>query len=439
MPDDSQSPFDDRSDAPQASGRRVLWRRRRLAPPVQSGTWNLRSGTLVSSNESSDSADHVARLAELTERVVLLEEALRTDRDLSIAMAPTDLSDRPGPTCIVWNREGRVVFEHFGEPALFVRPSVSASRLGAAITQAQQDAYDGNVSVDIVQIYGPPRRDLVVIGEALFDRASGGDDPSVPMRQAGTVVRVIDISPQRRIEEMRRDFVTNISHELRTPVGAIGVLAEMIVGEENPETTQRLVSRLEVESSRLARMIDDLLELAIAEASDPAIDEQCDVMEAVSSAIDRIVPGAEAKQIMVEVVQETDGGRPRVRGTTAQLASALHNLLDNAVKYSEARSTVVVRVNSTADPNEVVLDVIDRGVGIPGPDRERIFERFYRVDPARTRGTAGSGGTGLGLSIVRHLVTNIGGKVSVHSIEGYGSTFTIQLPALSRSSQQGSA
>jgi signal transduction histidine kinase len=253
----------------------VLWRRRRVpSASTQLGTWNLRAGELVPSTEPRDSPDQAALVAELTERVVLLEEALRTDRDLSIAMAPTDLSDRPGPTCIVWNREGRVVFEHFGEPGLFVKPSVSASRLGAAITTAQEDAYDGNVSVDIVQIYGPPRRDLVVIGEALFDRATvlSGDEP---IKQAGTVVRVIDISPQRRIEEMRRDFVTNISHELRTPVGAIGVLAEMIVGEENPETTHRLVSRLEVESSRLGRMIDDLLELAIAEASDPAVDEDC--------------------------------------------------------------------------------------------------------------------------------------------------------------------
>jgi two-component system, OmpR family, sensor histidine kinase SenX3 len=438
VPDDSHLHGDDGSESPRAEGRRVLWRRRRVQSVPQLGTWNLRAGELVSSTQSYETPDQTALIAELTERVVLLEEALRTDRDLSIAMAPTDLSDRPGPTCIVWNREGRVVFEHFGEPALFVKPSVSASRLGAAITAAQHDAYDGNVSVDIVQIYGPPRRDLVVVGEALFDRPSEAAGTELP-RQAGTVVRVIDISPQRRIEEMRRDFVTNISHELRTPVGAIGVLAEMIVGEQNPETTQRLVSRLEIESSRLARMIDDLLELAIAEASDPAIDNDCDVIEAVGSALDRIAPGAEGKQITVDVVEETNGMRPRVRGTTAQLASALHNLLDNAVKYSDAGSTVVVKVNSIADPDVVVLDVIDRGVGIPAPDRERIFERFYRVDPARTRGTAGSGGTGLGLSIVRHLVTNIGGKVSVHSIEGYGSTFTIQLPVLSRSPQQGTA
>jgi two-component system, OmpR family, sensor histidine kinase SenX3 len=405
------------------------WRRSRKSTAMQTGTWNLQAGALVPT-DGTEAIDQELVVAQLKERIVLLEEALRTDRDLSIAISPTDLSERPGPTCIVWNQDGRVVFEHFGEPTLFVKPSVSASRLGAAISTAHHNASDGNVSVDIVQIYGPPRRDLVVIGETLFDRSLDNADAGNERSAVGIVVRVIDISAQRRIEEMRRDFVTNISHELRTPVGAIGVLAEMITGEESPEVRRRLVSRIDVESARLARMIDDLLELAVAEASDPASTEACDVREAIDSALDRITPGAEAKQVTIEVEVEPGTSNPRVSGTTPQLASALHNLLDNAVKYSEIGSIVVVKLDSVTSPNEVSIAVTDRGVGIPGPDRERIFERFYRVDPARTRGTGGTGGTGLGLSIVRHLVTNLGGRVGVQSIEGYGSTFTIQLPLL---------
>lgn len=402
----------------------------------------------------------VAHVEELSDRIALLEEALRADRDLSSGRSPVDVSERPGPTCIVWSRTGTMIFEHHGEPGLFIEPSVSATRLNAAIEVARLEAQGGNVSVDIVNTYGPPRRDLVVIGEALFRsdsqsmravlfdpvthaavsgsghgvEAAPHDSPDLDGRghreAIGVVVRVVDISAQRRIEEVRRDFVTNISHELRTPVGAIGVLAEMIAGEDSPELVKRLVGRLEIESARLARMIDDLLELAVVEASDPDPDERCDVSEAVTSAFDRIAPGAEAKNMTIEWIDLPHPDHPLVAGSSRQLASALHNLLDNAVKYSDPNSRVQVKVDSSSSPGEVLLSVIDQGVGIPSRDRERIFERFYRVDPARARKTGAAGGTGLGLSIVRHLVDNLGGTVEVSSIEGHGSTFTIRLPAL---------
>ncbi len=357
---------------------------------------------------------HNELVASLQDRVALLEAALRSDRDLSIAIAPTDLANRPGPTCLVWDHTGRAVFTHHGEPALFVGPSVSATRLNAAIEVVKRKAESGVLNIEIVQIYGPPRRDMVVVGETLVDDGE----------QLGVAVRVIDISAQRKHDEARRDFVTNISHELRTPVGAIGVLAEMMTSAESPDVLLRLADRVDVEAARLSRMIDDLLQLAIAESSDPASDSHFEVFEAVEIALDRITPGAAAKNIVIKLVKGAAPQKLSVNGTSAELASALHNLLDNAVKYSPVGSIVEVHIDQ---PNgtEVCVSVVDHGEGIPSPDRARIFERFYRVDPARARGT---GGTGLGLSIVRHLVSNLGGTVDVVSIEGHGSTFAIRLP-----------
>ncbi len=421
------SPVSAPTDDATGESRRVLWRRRPgPAPRVTSGVVSPPT-THPTNTGPTTLAEYEHTIKTLSQRVVLLEEALRTDRDLSLVASPVHHADRPGSTCFVWDAEGSLMFEHVGEPALFVRPSVSASRLNAAIALARSDAENGHLSVDVVQIYGPPRRDLVVIGEALYNRAQPVDDNT---KAAGVVVRVIDITPQRRMEEIRRDFVTNISHELRTPVGAIGVLAEMIAGEPSAELRDRMVGRLEIESSRLARMIDDLLELAVAEASDPVVNQAFDVMDGVSAALDRIEPGAQAKSIAIELVSKVGSTPTLVRGTAPQLASALHNLLDNAVKYSDDRSVVFLEVDALKQNDAVTISVIDEGAGIPSRDRERIFERFYRVDPARARATGGAGGTGLGLSIVRHLVTNMGGTVQVHSIEGHGSTFSIVLPKL---------
>jgi two-component system sensor histidine kinase SenX3 len=221
---------------------------------------------------------------------------------------------------------------------------------------------------------------------------------------------------------MRRDFVANISHELKTPVGALSLLAETISSETDASVIRRLAERMQDESMRVGRTIDDLLELSRIEAEEAPRREPVPVHLAVAEAADRVAPAAEQREISIAVAEPPH--RLTVLGDRRQLVSAVYNLLDNAVKYSDAGSTVeVVTVTNGA---WVELAVRDHGDGIPVRDLERIFERFYRVDRARSRET---GGTGLGLAIVRHVANNHKGEVRVTSREGEGSTFTLRLPA----------
>jgi two-component system sensor histidine kinase SenX3 len=210
-----------------------------------------------------------------------------------------------------------------------------------------------------------------------------------------------------------------VSHELRTPVGAIGVLAETLVDESDPETIHRLAGRIRCEAERVGSIISDLLDLSRLEASGSDERAVVDIGEVVNAAAERVRPAAERSDVTVGVRPLPEA---RVTGDFRQLVSALANLLDNAVKYSDAGSRVElsVVVDGTVD-----VIVRDAGIGIPSRELGRIFERFYRVDRARSRQT---GGTGLGLAIVRHIATNHGGEVLVDSREGEGSVFTFRLP-----------
>jgi two-component system sensor histidine kinase SenX3 len=262
-----------------------------------------------------------------------------------------------------------------------------------------------------LELHGPPPRTLEVTGTPM-----GRSD-----RPLGTVVLVDDVSELRRLEAVRRDFIANVSHELRTPVGAMGVLAETLADEPDPEVMRRLASRITSEAERAGRLIDGLLDLSRIEAGGAGGEDSLDAGALVASAVERVEPLA--AQLGVDVVVGASGAGLVVRGDERQLVSAVVNLLENAVKYSDERSAVEVSAGATDGWVDVV--VRDRGVGIPAKDLERIFERFYRVDRARSRDT---GGTGLGLSIVRHVATNHGGDVLVQSQEGLGSTFTLRLP-----------
>jgi two-component system, OmpR family, sensor histidine kinase SenX3 len=263
-----------------------------------------------------------------------------------------------------------------------------------------------------VEVFGPPRRTLEVRALPL---GREGD-------RLGVLVVIDDVSARRRLEAVRRDFVANISHELKTPVGALVLLAETLLSEDDPAVAQRLAQRLLDESLRVSRTIDDLLELSRIEAEEQALRDPVPVHLCVAEAVDRVRPAAERRS--VELVVEEPDARATVVGDRRQLVSAISNLLDNAVKYSDADSTVEVRART--DGQWVEIGVQDHGIGIPRRDLGRIFERFYRVDRARSRDT---GGTGLGLAIVRHVANNHHGEVSVQSQEGEGSTFTLRLPA----------
>jgi two-component system sensor histidine kinase SenX3 len=216
--------------------------------------------------------------------------------------------------------------------------------------------------------------------------------------------------------------VANVSHELKTPVGALGLLAETLADEEDAAVIRRLAHRMQAEAMRVGRTIHDLLDLSRLESEESPEREPVAVHLAVGQAVEQVRGAAEARGVVLEVADI--GRRITVPGDRRQLVSAVYNLLDNAVKYSEPASSVHLRCATNGD--WVELSVQDHGIGIPTRDYERIFERFYRVDRARSRET---GGTGLGLAIVRHVATNHGGRISVTSREGEGSTFFLRLPA----------
>jgi two-component system, OmpR family, sensor histidine kinase SenX3 len=286
--------------------------------------------------------------------------------------------------------------------------------LDEAIERHGDRARRGESSTETIEMYGPPRTVLVVEAR--------------PVRSGGSVVFVDDISERRRMDQVRTDFVANISHELKTPVGALSVLAETLEGERDPETIARVVARMLAEAERAARTIDDLMELSRIELGGEREVEPITIDEIVAGALERVEELGVQRGIGVSTLDPVapDGRRPgaiRVLGDRRQLVSAVGNLVENAVKYSHQGGTVQVRVTQTGDRVEIA--VADQGVGIPQRDLDRIFERFYRVDRARSRAT---GGTGLGLSIVRHVATNHGGEVRVASTEGEGSTFVLRLP-----------
>jgi two-component system, OmpR family, sensor histidine kinase SenX3 len=245
----------------------------------------------------------------------------------------------------------------------------------------------------------------------------------VRLRDPGHVCLLVeDISEARRVDAVRRDFVANVSHELKTPVGAMSLLAEALLdAADDPAAVRRFASRMQRESLRLSRLVQELIDLSRLQGADPLPEvEEVSVDAVVAEAVDRNRMTAAARRI--ELVS---GGEPGVTvlGSETQLVTALSNLLDNAIAYSPESTRVAVGVRRREDAVEV--SVTDSGIGIAESDLERVFERFYRADPARSRAT---GGTGLGLAIVKHVAGNHGGSVSVWSIEGEGSTFTLRLP-----------
>jgi two-component system sensor histidine kinase SenX3 len=261
-----------------------------------------------------------------------------------------------------------------------------------------------------------------------------GFDRTLTARVAPLGARLVlalvdDRTRERRVEAVRRDFVANVSHELKTPVGAIRLLAEAVTdASDDPEAVQRFANRMLTESDRLSRLVQQIIELSRLQGHDPLeTPVMVDIDAAVATAVDTSATEAEAKRIRVEA-----RGEPglEVFGSQEQIGAAISNLVANAVAYSNDGSRVVVTTRSQGD--QVQVSVVDQGIGIPAGDIDRIFERFYRVDPARHRST---GGTGLGLSIVKHVAATHGGDISVWSVQGQGSTFTLTLPHNSQPGQ----
>jgi two-component system sensor histidine kinase SenX3 len=244
-----------------------------------------------------------------------------------------------------------------------------------------------------------------------------------PVGSDGTVALLLeDLTEQMRVDAVRRDFVANVSHELKTPVGALQLLAETIAEcSDDPDTVRRFAARMSTESQRLSTLVQELIDLSRLQGAEPmAGHEVISLAVAAAEAVDRVRLAADAKEIQLSVTADP---AIAVQGDMRQLVMAVSNLLENAIAYSPPRTNVKVTVQRRGDSVELLVQ--DEGIGIPKKHQERIFERFFRVDPARSRMT---GGTGLGLSIVKHVATNHGGLVSVWSVEGAGSTFTLSLP-----------
>ncbi|HVQ50276.1 MAG TPA: ATP-binding protein, partial [Mycobacterium sp.] len=226
-----------------------------------------------------------------------------------------------------------------------------------------------------------------------------------------------------RMEATRRDFVANVSHELKTPVGAMGVLAEAVLASsDDPETVSRFAGMMVAESHRLADMVGELIELSRLQGAERLPDlEAVDVDTVVSEALSRHKVAADNSDIAVTTDAPTGF---RVLGDQTLLVTAIANLVSNAIAYSPNGSSVSISRRRRGDNIEIA--VTDRGIGIDGADQERVFERFFRVDKARSRAT---GGTGLGLAIVKHVAANHNGSIRLWSQPGTGSTFTLSIPA----------
>ncbi|MET0767726.1 MAG: ATP-binding protein [Aeromicrobium sp.] len=247
-----------------------------------------------------------------------------------------------------------------------------------------------------------------------------------PLTSRLILVLADDRTREHRVESIRRDFVANVSHELKTPVGALNLLAEA-VGEakDDPEAVVRFSARMHLESERLTRLVQQIIDLSRLQ-NDVLSDDATTIKigELVSEACEHSATDAEHKGIDIVTSVEPD---LHVHGDRGQLHAAVSNLVENAVTYSPEGSHVTV--TAQRDGEDVRLTVADNGIGIPGDELDRIFERFYRVDPARARAT---GGTGLGLSIVKHVAASNGGSVEVWSEPGLGSSFTLVLPAFTQ-------
>lgn len=242
------------------------------------------------------------------------------------------------------------------------------------------------------------------------------------------LVLFADHTSARKIEEMRRDFVANVSHELKTPIGAISLLAETIDDcADEPELVHKFTGQLQKESQRLGDLVQEIIQLSRLQEGDALTNpELVDIHTVIADAADRVRVEAETRNIALRVGKARPGAELFVYGDYALLTTAVRNLLDNAVRYSNAQSTV--SVGASADSGFLRISVVDQGAGIPLDMRDRVFERFYRGDFARSRET---GGSGLGLSIVKHVAADHGGRVELWSDEGKGSTFTLVLPQAS--------
>ena len=308
-----------------------------------------------------------------------------------------------------------------GESILFQSPGIAAFGI---IKDERIISEDLMALIRVVRRSGETHRGKLELARGPIGAGKRELKVSVaPLNEDGMVlVLLADESEARRVEAVRRDFVANVSHELKTPIGALGLLSEAILGaKDQPEEVVRFATRMQNESKRLADLVQEIIDLSRLQSSDPLQKAfAVEISDAVREAISQAQFSSEQRNITLEIGEVEDA---TVIGDRDQIVTAIHNLIENAVNYSPEDTKVSIVTKHSGDLIEI--SVTDQGIGIAEPDLARVFERFYRVDPARSRLT---GGTGLGLSIVKHIALNHGGDVKVWSKVGVGSTFTLLLP-----------
>ena len=344
---------------------------------------------------------------------------------------PAQVLEALGEGVVVVDRDEEVLLAN---PVARGLGAVTGDRLAHdGLRRIAYDALDSGVirrvTVELPRGYlGRETSSVSVTAVPLRPSGTPSAGSAAPRRVLAVALLLADLTEARRLEAVRRDFVANVSHELKTPVGALTLLAEAVQdASDDPEAVQRFAARMQHEGQRLGRLVGELIALSRVQGADALPDRQpISVAQMLGEAIDRSRLAAERAGITL-VSSVTPG--LTVYGDETQLATAVANLVDNAVSYSPGGTRVVVTgraISASAEQQSCVeIVVADQGIGISDHDLDRIFERFYRVDPARSRAT---GGTGLGLAIVKHVVTNHGGTVDAWSSEGAGSTFTIRMP-----------
>ncbi|MGB5166855.1 MAG: ATP-binding protein [Acidimicrobiia bacterium] len=384
----------------------ALWairRRRELERAIESSL-----KTLGMEQESGDPSLLIRSIRRLQQSTAESEtEAARFRAVVESTALGVIVADERG-TIVYANPVGRDVLE--GK----IGDATARNRLSQLIERVTTTGSPEQLDVDV---YTPVRR---------FIRLRAVPLPSTATWGHAAVVYVRDLSGRRRVEAMRRDFLTNAGHEMKTPLGALAILAETIGDTDDPETRRRLAERLSSEANRMAQVVDDIVTLADIESLETSF-EPVHIDDVISEAMSRISVVASEAGVKVELEEEDCSGL--VVGNSEQLTSAVLNLLDNAVKYSPRGDDATVSLSVDCGDDEVRIEVEDHGIGISAEHLDRVFERFYRVQQGRGRS---SGGTGLGLSIVRNVAETHGGSVSVESTPAEGSTFTVRLPSMRR-------
>lgn len=317
--------------------------------------------------------------------------------------------------------DGEAIVLAHGEVPIFVTPGIEQIGL---LKDGKIQSAELLATVRVVR-----RKHSRQMGQIEIPRGPIGDGRHeltvnvIPLTEDDLVLVLLsDESEAQRVHEVRRDFVANISHELKTPIGALSLLSEAVLSaKDDPESVTKFATRMQHEAKRLTELVQEIINLSRLQDSDPlSVADEVRIDDIIQVAVDQCQTIAQARKIEVT---STKSSEAVVLGDGEQITMAVHNLIENAINYSPENTKV--SVTTEIEEGIVQISVTDQGIGIPESDQARIFERFYRVDPARSRET---GGTGLGLSIVKHVATKHGGDVKVWSAPAVGSTFALRLP-----------